>query len=165
MARGAARRGEVDQALYDSAVESMTCLNLGGSRAGLESGAHAMTDVTGYSLGGHAYELARASGVTIELDLDSLPLLPGLDAVVRDENLPGAVATNRAYVGDALAPCEMSFEQNAILFDPQTSGGLLISVPESGVDELVSRCLERGCLAAAVVGAVEPHGEHAIRCR
>ena len=164
MTMGAARRGEVEQALYDSAGESMTHLNLGASRAAIESGAHAMTDVTGYSLGGHAYELAQASGVTIEIRLDSLPLLPGLSAVIKDENLPGAVATNRAYVGDSLAPCDLSYEQNAILFDPQTSGGLLISVPEEPANELVDRCLEHGCLAAAVVGAVEAKGEHTLRC-
>jgi selenide,water dikinase len=164
MTMGAARRDDVEQALYDSAIASMTCLNVGASRAALASGAHAMTDVTGYSLGGHAYELAQASGVTIKIDLDALPLLPGLRAVIKDENLPGAVATNRAYVGDALAPCDLSYEQNAIFFDPQTSGGLLISVPESKTDELVSRCLEQGCLAAAVVGVVEPRSEHALWC-
>lgn len=165
MTMGAARRGAVDQALYDSAIASMTHLNLGASRAAVEAGAHAMTDVTGYSLGGHAFELAQASGVTVELDLGALPLLPGLSAVIRKENLPGAVATNRAYVGDALAPCDLSYEQNAILFDPQTSGGLLISVPESTADELVSRCLEHGCLAAALVGTVEAKGEQTLRCR
>ena len=165
MTMGAARRGEVDRALYDSAVASMTHLNLGASLAALESGANAMTDVTGYSLGGHAYELARASGVTIELDLDALPLLPGLGAVIKDENLPGAVATNRAYVGDALAPCDLPYERDAVLFDPQTSGGLLIAVPEARAAELVSRCLEHGCLAASVVGAVGARGEHALRLR
>ena len=165
MTMGAARRGEVEPALYDAAVASMTHLNAGASRAGIASGANAMTDVTGYALGGHAYELAQASGVTIELELDALPLLPGLAAVIRDENLPGAVATNRAYVGDALAPCRLSHEQDAVLFDPQTSGGLLISVPEHRASELVDRCLEHGCLAAAIVGSVEPRGEHALRCR
>lgn len=165
MTMGASRRGEVVQALYDKAVESMTCLNAGASRAGVDAGAHAMTDVTGYALGGHAFELAEASGVTIELVLDDLPLLPGLGAVIKDENLPGAVATNREYVGDALAPIELSYEQNAILFDPQTSGGLLISIAAEKADELVERCLENGCLAAAVVGSVEPRGEHALRCR
>ncbi|MEO1129896.1 MAG: selenide, water dikinase SelD [Planctomycetota bacterium] len=165
MTMGAARRSEVENALYDSAVASMTCLNAGASRAAIATGAHAMTDVTGYSLGGHGYELAQASGVTIELELDALPLLPGLSAVIKDENLPGAVATNRAYVGDALAPCELSHAQNAIFFDPQTSGGLLISVPAARTDELVSRCLENGCLAAAVVGSVEAKGEYTLRCR
>ena len=165
MTMGAARRGEVDPALYDHAVASMTTLNVGASRAGIQSGANAMTDVTGYALGGHAFELAEASGVTIELELDALPRLPGLAAVIRDENLPGAVATNRAYVEAALAPCELSFEQGAILFDPQTSGGLLIAVPEARVDELVERCHEHGCPAAAIVGGVEARGEHALRVR
>lgn len=165
MTMGAARRGDVDQALYDHAVASMTHLNAGASRAGVESGAHAMTDVTGYALGGHAFELAQASGVTIALDLDALPLLPGVHAVIRDENLPGAVATNRAYVGDALEPCELGYEQNAILFDPQTSGGLLIAVPEDRADELVARCRDYGCLAAAVVGEAEERSAYALRCR
>jgi selenide, water dikinase len=165
MTMSASRRGEVEDGLYDSAVASMTRRNSGASRAGVDSGAHAMTDVTGYALGGHAYELAQASGVTIELELDALPLLPGLGAVIKDENLPGAVATNRAYVDDALAPCDLSYEQHAILFDPQTSGGLLISVPEKRADELVERCLEHGCLVAALVGAVETRGAHALRCR
>ncbi|MEM1422630.1 MAG: selenide, water dikinase SelD [Planctomycetota bacterium] len=165
MTMGAARRGEVDGVLYDRAVESMTCLNEGASRAALASGAHAMTDVTGYSLGGHAYELAQASGVTIELTLDALPLLEGLHAVIRDENLPGAVATNREYVGDALEPCDLSYEQNAVLFDPQTSGGLLIAVPAERAEELVERCREHGCLASAVVGGVVERAGHALRCR
>ena len=164
MTMGAARRGEVEPSLYDRAVESMTHLNEGASRAGVEAGAHAMTDVTGYALGGHALELARASGVTIEIDLDALPLLPGLSDVILPENLPGAVATNREYVADALAPAGLSYAQDATLFDPQTSGGLLIAVPEDRLDELVDRCLEHGCLAASVIGAVEEKGEHALRC-
>ncbi|GAB4548962.1 MAG: selenide, water dikinase SelD [Phycisphaerales bacterium] len=165
MTMGAARRGEVERALYDRAVESMTCLNSGASLAALRAGAHAMTDVTGYSLGGHAYELAQASGVTIVIVLNALPLLEGLSAVIKDENLPGAVATNRAYVGEALAPCDLTYEQDAILFDPQTSGGLLISVPAEKAEELVARCLEHGCLAAAIVGSVEGRSEYALRCR
>lgn len=164
MTMGAARRGDVAADLYNSAVESMTCLNAGASQAAIETGAHAMTDVTGYALGGHGYELAQASGVTLEINLDALPLLPGLQTVIKDENLPGAVASSRAYVGDHLAPCSLSYEQDAILFDPQTSGGLLIAVPEHKVDELVSRCGDHGCLAAAVIGSVESRGAHALRC-
>ncbi len=94
--------------------------------------AHAATDITGFGLLGHAFEMADASGVTIEFDYSCLPLLPNAVAFARAGALTGGASANRDYLSDkAKISAALKMEETDILFDAQTSGGLLIAFAES----------------------------------
>ncbi len=140
-----------------SAIASMIQLNDIGRDAACAAGAHAMTDVTGFGLAGHAAELARASQVTVVLRVGSLPELPGALAMYRQQARTGASKSNREF----LAP-EMQIDDAAdperleLLFDPQTSGGLLIAVAPERAGDLVAQVRQAGGTAAAIVGEVLP---------
>lgn len=100
------------------------------------------TDVTGFGLAGHAYEIARASRVRLALDFDALPLLPLALELAGQGFVTGGGRDNRKMVGDALDVAGLSDAQIAVLCDPQTSGGLLISLPQdqaAGVGPIVGR--------------------------
>lgn len=110
-----------------AAIEAMARLNAEAAEAAHEVDARCATDITGFGLVGHLYNIARASGVTIEIDAASLPLLPGLERMVAEGHTTGGGRRNREHVGDALTfdPGVPSFVQAAVA-DPQTSGGLAI---------------------------------------
>ena len=142
----------------DMACASMVGLNAAAAEAAVEVGASAATDVTGFGLAGHALEMALAADVALELDLHALPLLPGVEALAVEKNFTGAVKSNREHVTPSLryeGDAETS-NRAPFLFDPQTSGGLLVSMPEANVDRYVSVCIDRGDVEAAVIGRVAP---------
>ena len=126
-------------------------------------GVHAATDVTGFGLAGHAQELALASDVTVHLDLSCLPLLPGALELCRRGNKTRASATNRSYVRAELASSgKLDETLLEFAFDAQTSGGLLISVPEDKADQLVALARDGGAAGACVVGRVAARGKSAL---
>lgn len=140
---------------------SLRTMLLAGREAGrlmAEAGAHAATDVTGFALMGHAWEMARASGVTFEIDSASVPLIPGALELAAAGLLTSGDKSNRRYVGEDVRVSDgVSRELNSLLFDPQTAGGLLISVEESRADELLSR-LRETYPDASVIGRVRERG-------
>ena len=149
------KRNRCPEDVLATASESMVQLNKAGSEAARAVGASASTDITGFGLSGHAIEMASASSVTLLLDLEALPVLPGAAKLAAAGNQTRASATNRSAAaasmriegdGDAL--------QLEMVFDPQTSGGLLISVPAGRADELVEKCRLAGAAATATVGEV-----------
>jgi selenide,water dikinase len=152
--------------LFQAAVASMIQLNDIGRDAMLEVGVSAATDVTGFGLAGHLYEMAEGSGVTIAVDLGSLPLLPGAEALARRPYLTRASKTNAEYVAahlrkeGKLNPVRLEF-----VYDAQTSGGMLISVPAERAETLVNNARARGASATCVVGEVLPRGEAALVLR
>jgi selenide, water dikinase len=127
----ALRAGRAPDALVAAAVASMVRLNRGASEAlrQLPDGAvHACTDVTGFGLVGHACEVAGASGVTIEIDAASVPLIDGVLPLV-EGNVPGGGKTNAEHFGpDIRVAAELDLALVTLLHDPQTSGGLLVTV-------------------------------------
>jgi selenide,water dikinase len=143
--------------VFDAAVSNMVRLNDQGCAAMIEVGVSAATDVTGFGLAGHAFEMAEGSGVTLVLELNRLPLLPGADRFVAAGYRTRASATNAAYVADGLRlegaadPIRLDF-----FYDAQTSGGLLISVPAERADALLRKLHERGVLDACLIGEVRP---------
>jgi selenide, water dikinase len=146
------------QASADAAIASMTALNRGAADAiaTLPTGAvHACTDITGFGLAGHGSEMASASGVTLVFDAGALPMLPGAEALAA-ANQPGGGRSNAAHFGGSVdvSPA-VSAERQLVAFDPQTSGGLLISVQPAQLAALRSQ-LERAGAGAHVVGRVEP---------
>ena len=163
----AQKRDRARRESVDAAIASMSQLNDVASEAlrELEAKAgqgciHAVTDVTGFSLLGHAREMALgdpASGiapVSFEIHHDAFTLLPGALDAVREGMIPGGLKNNRDFIGDCVGFAESVVEEKrAILFDPQTSGGLLISIaPET--EEAALNCLQRNDVKAARIGRV-----------
>lgn len=155
----AIKRQQAEPAWVEAAVAAMTTLNRAAVEALTASGAgvHALTDVTGFGLIGHAREMARASGVSLRLHAAAVPLLPGARECVRAGMVPGGLKNNRDF-----AECEVDYEGDvpddlrALLFDPQTAGGLLIAVAAADAPRL-SEALARASAPAAEIGeAVAP---------
>ena len=120
------------------------------------------TDVTGFALLGHAWELACASKVTIEIDSASVPLLEGALELAAQGLLTSGDKTNRKYIGDDIEIAEsVSKELRHLLYDPQTAGGMLISIPADRAGKLLSR-LQENYPRAAVIGRVTERGSRAL---
>ena len=160
------KAGSCPPEVIQSAIESMIQLNAAASRAAVACQAHAVTDITGFGLVGHAGEMALSSGVTLCMDVAELPLLPGAVELSRRGNLTRASKTNRSF-----AESELEIESTAdpelveFAFDAQTSGGLLISLDPQSTPELLERLHEDGVGAATVIGEVQPRGDVAIVLR
>jgi len=137
------------------AVLSMTTLNAGASRAMLATGVHAATDVTGFGLLGHLHNMVSASGVAAVLDATAVPFLRGAADAVERGAIPGGTKRNR----DALSP-HVTFGPGVseiirtLLFDAQTSGGLLIAVAEDRAAGLIEALRREKTLAAARIGRI-----------
>jgi selenide,water dikinase len=129
----------------------------------LEYDVHAATDVTGFGLAGHAVKMAEGSAVTFEIEESDLPLLPGALELAREGMIPGGGKRNRDYYGKWVRINEEIADQMIeIVFDPQTSGGLLIALSEPGASNLVRQLHQGGNMEASIIGRVRPRGEFAI---
>ena len=148
--RGIARPEDVT-----AAIESMLKLNRAACEAMLEFDVRGCTDVTGFGLIGHGREMALASGVTLEIEAARVRFLPGAAEYARQGAIPGGLKNNRDFASSVV---EGSSEFDDLLYDPQTSGGLLISLPERDAASLESAYPE-----AYRIGRVLPRGEKAIR--
>ena len=160
----AAKKETCPPDLLAAAIRSMIELNDAARDIAIEFGAHSVTDVTGFGLAGHSYEMATGAGVTIVFDLAALPLFPGLEAIVVKPNYTRAVKSNAAYVADGLEITSSADPLRVdVFYDPQTSGGLLIALPADRIDAAVARAKERHLLATAVIGeVVEKRGKSLI---
>jgi selenide,water dikinase len=132
------------------------------AEAMVEAGAHAATDVTGFALLGHAWEMARASRVSFEIEAASVPLIPGALELAAEGLLTSGDKSNRRYVGDDVRiGVHITKELASLLFDPQTAGGLLISVAGESAPALLAR-LRENYAQASVIGRVVERGTHLI---
>ena len=160
------KKGACPEALLAEACQSMVTLNAGASRAARAAGASAVTDVTGFGLLGHAVELALASDVTITLELEALPRFNGVLALVEAGFRNRAVKSNREWAEQYAAfRCTPESPLLELACDPQTSGGLLVSVPASKASVFEQHAREEGVLTVAKVGTVGERKEaHVIVC-
>jgi selenide,water dikinase len=143
--------GKLDEAGLEGALAEMERLNRDASRLALEHGVQAGTDVTGFGLAGHALAIARASGVTLRVHLDALPVHEGFDRLVRKGVTTGSTRANReSCAGEVELPAGCPAERVELLFDPQTSGGLLLSTPPDRAGSLLETLLASGHRAAEV---------------
>jgi selenide,water dikinase len=127
----ALKRGMAQPAHVEASIASMLELNRGACEAVLELAPHACTDVTGFGLIGHAREMAVASGVTLEIEAARIEFLPGALEYSRQGALPGGLKNNREFAACAVElAAALAPEVENLLYDPQTSGGLLISLGE-----------------------------------
>ncbi|MCC6127554.1 MAG: selenide, water dikinase SelD [Pirellulales bacterium] len=162
----AAQIGRAPAGSLEAAARSMARLNDRAAKLMLESGARACTDVTGFGLVGHLSAMAAASKVDVELFGNEFPLLPGVWECLGNGILSGAVERNRESFGERLVADEnVPPPLIDLCFDPQTSGGLLMAVPESAAAELLARLHAQGMAEAAVIGKVASAGSGGITLR
>ena len=159
----AAKAGKISQEDLAEAIEVMIELNAGACEAMLEVGVHAVTDITGFGLIGHAYEMAQAGGVTIEIEAGAVPLLEHTAELARKKMLTRAYQSNLEHIGSRLCATGVDESLVNILADAQTSGGLLIAVPETRVERLIRALSTRATRAEAVVGRVVSRSDEALR--
>jgi selenide,water dikinase len=152
----ARKRDMIDDMVLQPAVDAMLQLNRAAAEAGMAGTVHAATDVTGNGLAGHAWEMARASQKVVELWWDRVPQHPAVYALARAGAVPGGTRSNQAYVGAALTLLDgLGDDVVDLALDPQTSGGLLLSVPATELAPLRARLEGAGVLAAHVGQVVD----------
>jgi selenide, water dikinase len=154
----ALKHGAGAPAEHAAAIEAMSSLNATPARVLRDFPVHACTDVTGFGLLGHAYEMAHASDVRLVLDAEALPLLPGARALAAAGHLTGGCRRNRDWLADKveIAP-GLPSDLVEVAWDPQTSGGLLVAVPRPDAGRLV-QALARAGIGASTVGGAEARG-------
>lgn len=162
----AAKADMVMEEVHKKFVASMVALNRESSLAMKEAGAHACTDVTGFGLLGHAAEMARASGVSLILCQEEIPLLPQVGDLAIMGMIPAGAYNNRDYLeGKVFFDPGISRAEQAILFDPQTSGGLFIAIEAEKAGMLVDRLNRHGVGEARAIGQVIEREDVLIRVR
>ena len=154
----ALKKGALDEGGYAAMIASTTQLNTPGPDLAAIAGVHAMTDVTGFGLAGHAIEMARGSGCAIRLDWPAVPLLPGVRDLAEAGFVTGASARNWDGFGAQVRLAGPSAVDQALLTDPQTSGGLLVSCAPEALGAVMDCFTRHGFGSAAVIGSVEAAG-------
>lgn len=160
----AAKKQMCTREILDAAIVNMTTLNKASADVCRSvGGVHSVTDVTGFGLAGHAFEMAQGSQVSLEIHLSQLPLLPYIIQLVQPQFTTRASKSNRAYVENDLKIddyVELSLLE--LIFDAQTSGGLLVSINASRAGDLIQAAKEQGCPTCTHIGTVLPRQSHAL---
>lgn len=139
----------------DALIKSMSRLNKCASEAMVRHGASACTDVTGFGLAGHSMQMAKASGCVFNFYVDRLPVLDGTMHAIKEKFLTRGDKSNRIYTQEYVIKTGIvDTDKEHLIFDPQTSGGLLISVPEKNSDSLLNELMLNGDEVSRVVGYV-----------
>lgn len=155
----ALKKEKLDAAGYERMIATTTRLNTPGPELAAIAGVHALTDVTGFGLAGHALELARGADLSIAIDWAKVPVLDGVRELARAGLVTGASGRNWAGYGAEVAlPAGFAEEERALLSDPQTSGGLLVSCTPESVDEVLRVFHAHGFGQAAVIGETAAAG-------
>ena len=162
----ALKGGMADEGAVSKAIKCMVALNRKASEVMMDIGVNACTDVTGFGLLGHACEMIEGSDVGMVIYSSSVPLLPETEGYAQMGLIPGGTIRNRDFRLPMIErAAEISDEMLLILFDAQTSGGLLISVPGREADTLLQRMHEEGIEEAAIIGEVvaQPKGKIVVK--
>lgn len=150
----AGKNGVASDAYLQNAIAWMSRLNRGAAQAMQEIGIRCATDITGYGLLGHAYEIAEASKVALRFRADALPILDGALEYAHQKQIPGGAGRNKLYLEHKVEFTRtLDDDLCEIFYDPQTSGGLLISVAEAKLDTLTRALKSRG-VEHWIIGAV-----------
>ena len=151
----ALKKQALDAAGYARMIATTTRLNTPGPDLAALDGVHALTDITGFGLAGHALELARGAGLTVQLDWSRVPLLAGVADLAAAGHVTGASGRNWAGYGEQVVlPDGFGTTSQALLTDPQTSGGLLVSCSPESVPDVLRVFREHGFDDAAEIGEV-----------
>jgi selenide,water dikinase len=159
----AQKGGLVSKHTWQRATEQMASLNKEAAHCAITCGANSCTDITGFGFLGHAAEMAKASGVTLFIDSEAIPLINETKEMAKMGLIPAGAYHNRNYLeaGISFSP-GVSREMQDILYDPQTSGGLLIATAPDKAKKMLLQLQEHGLSETAIVGRVEPVGEKLI---
>ena len=159
----AIKKDKAPKSIMEEAVNVMTNLNSGGAKAMNAVGVNACTDITGYGLLGHLLEMCQGSNVSVTLEFNEIPLIQGVYELAQKGFIPGGTKHNLDYVSSQVNFSKnISQEQQYILADAQTSGGLLISVAKEKAEDLQKTLTENNTLSSAVVGHVYNPAESTI---
>ena len=159
----ALKKNELAPDGYAEMIANTTRLNTPGPELAALPGVHALTDVTGFALAGHALELSRGAHLTTRIDWPAVPLLPGVRDLAARGIVTGASGRNwAAYGAEVALPAGFSDPDRALLSDPQTSGGLLVACAPDTLDAVLATFARHGFGHAGVVGEVLPRGPHAL---
>ena len=151
------KKGKLDAAGYSQMLAVTTLLNTPGPDLSALDGVHAMTDVTGFGLAGHALEMARGAGCTVVIDWARVPLLAGVREMASQGMVTGASGRNWSGYGHEVAlPADFDPVDQALLSDPQTSGGLLVACAPEAVAQVLALFAQHGFDAAAEIGEILP---------
>ena len=155
----AAQLGRASAESIEDIGASMAALNKDAAELMLKFESHACTDITGFGLAGHLVQMVRGSGLRAEIDLSRVPVFAAVQSCIEQDVLPGAIERNQDYAMAWVQIDDPAGERNvSILYDPQTSGGLLISLPEAPARQLVGELHARGHTAAAIIGRIAGKG-------
>jgi selenide,water dikinase len=162
----AAQMDLASPAAQAEAAASMAALNRAACEVMVQAGAHACTDVTGFGLLGHLYQVVRESGVTAEVWWEPAPLLAEVRQLASRGAVPGAAERNREFASPAVTVAgEVAEHELDVLYSPETSGGLLFAVPAEAAEQAVGKLRGAGCAQAAVIGRVVARSEGRIVVR
>ena len=149
------KKGKLSDGQYEAMIASTTQLNTPGPILSCLDGVHAVTDVTGFGLLGHLLEVCRGSGVAAHVDFAHVPRMPHVYELAQEGNVTGASGRNWASYGDRVQMVASLGEvERALLTDPQTSGGLLVSCTADTVTEVLSIFLQQGFAHVSVIGEI-----------
>ncbi len=162
----AGKAGTAPQSVIDEAVRSMATLNKSAAEAMVAVGVNSATDITGFGLLGHLSQMMNASGTTAEINMDSIPLLRGAKHLAENGYISGGTARNtEAIMPSVTAEEEITDIEFSLLADAQTSGGLLISVPEGRSEELIKHLVDNKTLYSSVIGQVSTQSDTSVIIR
>ena len=156
------KQGRTSQTTIDEATRVMAVLNRGAAEAMTSVGVSAATDITGFGFLGHLHEMTRAAGVRARIRLHDIPIVEEAWSLARQGAIPGGTQRNRASVEEVVSWEGVDEEARVLLSDAQTSGGLLMAVPEARVDRLIRALREQRTPEAAVVGEMTGPGRGEI---
>ena len=160
----ALKKGELSDDGYAKFIANATKLNTPGPDLAALPGVHGLTDVTGFGLAGHALEMARGANCEIEIDWRRVPLLPGVRELAERGFITGASGRNWGGYGEhVVLPAGFADIDQALLTDPQTSGGLLVACDPSALDEVLAIFNRHGFADVGVVGQINASAQPRVR--
>lgn len=152
----------LDENISKKVIETMIHLNKYAAKSFDEINVNSVTDITGFGLLGHILEMAKASNVSIEIDSSEVPILEGAISMANMGIIPAGMYKNKDYISKDVLVSDIDTAIEDILYDPQTSGGLLVSVSEENAEKLVSSMLKNGSLEAKIIGTVKEKSDKFI---
>ncbi len=155
------RLGLLEGKELDEALSFMKMLNNTAAGVVKNSGTKGGTDITGFGLAGHALKMARASDVHITVNLHDVPLIPGTKRLLSEGCIPGAAFRNQEFAGkDLITDPDVDYDLMMAVFDAQTSGGLLVGVPDSLADKVLDELKAAGLTYSSIIGEADFRKDH-----
>lgn len=158
----AIKHGVVDEANVQDVISTMRALNRDAAELGAAHHAHAMTDVTGYGLLGHLGEMMEGSGVSASLDFDKLPVFDQVMDLIKDGEVPGGSRRNLLAIQGEVDFGNLSENEQLLVADAQTSGGLLVSLNQASAEQYVREMHAKGHIYTTIIGKVIEQGQSLI---